>query len=192
MIKINLLPVREAKRQAGIRRQGILLGIAAGVGVAISISLNMAVEAKTSAKQAEISTANQELAKLKKTREEVERYRVEKEEIERKLNVIARLQKNRSGPVRVLDELASRIPERMWLEKLSFEGSTMNISGVSIDAEIVAEFLTRLSDSDFIDSVELDGTTVAQTNGLMLNKFSVRCRIATGGEQQVPAAAAKR
>ncbi len=191
MIKINLLPVREAKRQASIRRQGIFLGIAVGIGVLISAGLNLSVAAEAKAKQTEIAKAQADLTKLKETRAEVDRYRKEKEEIERKLLVISRLDKNRTGQVRILDEVATRIPERMWIEKLTFKDSEMLVKGVSIDAEVVAEFLSALSESPLISDVELEGTTVQDTNGLLLNKFSVRCKLALGDGSKTVASAGK-
>lgn len=183
MIQINLLPVREAKRQATVRKQGILLGLGAGAGLIVAIGLNLTVNAQARAKQAEIVQAQAELAKLQETRKEVEKYRKEKEEIERKLLVISRLEENRTGQVRILDEIAERIPERMWLEELNLQGNSLSLKGVSIDAEIVAEFLTALSGSELFRDVELDGTTVKDSDGLRLNVFGVRSRIGVEPEE---------
>jgi Tfp pilus assembly protein PilN len=102
--------------------------------------------------------------------------------------VITRLEMNRTGQVRVLDEIAARIPERMWLEELTLKDQSLSIKGVSIDAEIVAEFLTAMSASPMFRNVELDGTAVKEDGELKLNVFSVRCQV--GGEIQNPAAPA--
>lgn len=174
MIRINLLPVREARRQANVRKQGILLGLGAVAGVVVSMGLNLTVSAQAKAKQAEIVAATAELDKLKETKAEVERYRQERDEIDRKLTVIARLEENRTGPVRILDDIATRIPERMWLQELSLKGGELSIRGVSIDAEIVAEFLTVLTDSEWVRDVELEETTLKEEGGLKLNIFRVR------------------
>lgn len=180
MIRINLLPVREAKRQAGLKRQGIFLGIGAAAGVALSVCLNVAVTTQARAKEAAIREAQAELTKLQATRKEVEKYRAEKEEIERKLNVINQLERSRTGQVRILDEIATKIPDRMWLSELSLENGRMTMTGVSIDAEIVAEFMTLLADSERISDVELEETTVKQQEGLMLNVFKIQGRYGGG------------
>jgi type IV pilus assembly protein PilN len=173
MIRINLLPVREAKRQANLRKQSVFLGLAAGVGVCLSIVLGVAMAARTSAKEAQIAAATLELKKLEETRNEVEKYRAEKEEIERKLGVIASLDQTRTGQVRILDEIATRIPERVWLDGLEMKNGKLSMSGVSIDAEIVAEFMTAISASDLFRNVELVETTLKEKDGLKLNAFRV-------------------
>jgi type IV pilus assembly protein PilN len=173
MIRINLLPVREAKRQANLRKQGVFLGLAAGVGVCLSMVLGVAVAARTSAKEAQIQAATIELKKLEETRNEVEKYRAEKEEIERKLSVIASLEQTRTGQVRILDEIATRIPERVWLDSLELKNGKLSMSGVSIDAEIIAEFMTALSASEQIRDVALEETTLKEKDGLKLNAFRI-------------------
>ena len=176
MIRINLLPVREAKRQANMRKQGALLGVAAGMGVLLSVAWNLTIVSAASAKQAEIRDAKKELKQLESTREEVERFREEKEDIENKLSVIQNLQRNRTGQVRILDEIADRIPERMWIESLDLSGGNVKIGGVSIDAEVVAEFLNALAASPELRDVDLEETTLVKTDGLKLNKFRVTAR----------------
>jgi type IV pilus assembly protein PilN len=185
MIRINLLPVREAKRQASIRRQGVILGAAAGVGVALSLMINMWASAKVSDVQRQINDATQKLGALKETRKEVEAYRQREEEIKRKLDTIARLESDRTLQVRILDDIATRIPERMWLHELALKAGKMTMTGVSIDAEIVAEFLSSLSDSPLFYDVELEETRLREQNGLKLSTF----KIVSGYGTREPAAA---
>ena len=186
MIRINLLPVRETKRQANLRKQAVFLGIAAAAGVCLSMVLGFSVAARTSQKEAQILTATEELQKLQKTRDEVEKFRAEKAEIERKLGVIASLEKTRTGQVKIFDEIATRIPERVWLDEMSLKEGVITLSGVSIDAEIVAEFMTSLSGSEMFRDVTLTETTLKEKDGLKLNAFQIQARY---GPEPVTAAA---
>ncbi len=180
MIRVNLLPVREARRQAGIRQQAMILGVSAGVGLLVCIWLQVSLASKQSAQQRQIAAAKAELKELDATRTQVERFRKEREEIERKLKVIADLEKNRTGPVRVMDEIATRIPKRMWLTEFSMNAGVLKLEGVSLDAEIVAAFLTSLEESPLISNVELEGTRLEERDGLKLNTFSVSSRYEHG------------
>jgi len=184
MIRINLLPVREAKRQAGLRKQAIFVGMAAGVGVLLSALLGLSVAARTSAKATQIRAATEELSKLEKTRDEVEKYRKEKEDIERKLGVIASLERTRTGQVRILDDIATRIPERVWLEELTLKDGVIFLSGVSIDAEVAAEFTTALSSSEQLREIELRQSVLQEKDGLKLTTFQIEGRY--GPEQPKP------
>jgi type IV pilus assembly protein PilN len=189
MIRINLLPVRETKRQANLRKQGVFLGLAAGVGVLLSILLGVSVAARTSDKEKQILTATEELQKLQKIKDEVEKFRAEKAEIERKLGVIANLEKTRTGQVKILDEIATKIPERVWLDEMALRDGVITLSGVSIDAEIVAEFMTSLSSSELFRDVTLSETTLKEKDGLKLNAFQIEARY--GPDPAAAAAAAQ-
>jgi type IV pilus assembly protein PilN len=174
MIRINLLPVREARRQAGVRQQGTLLAITVACAVALSGVIHLAKHSQIVMTRKHITAAQAELRSLDEVRREVERFMKEQEEIEKKLAVIANLERSRSGPVRIMDEIATRIPKRLWLTSLSMKEGVLQLAGVSLDAEIVAAFMTSLSESPIISNVELEETKLEETEGLKLNSFKVR------------------
>jgi type IV pilus assembly protein PilN len=180
MIRVNLLPVREARRQAGIRQQAMILGLSAGVGLLVCVWVHISIAAEQRAHQRQIAAAKIELKGLEATRAQVERFREERVEIERKLKVIDDLEKNRTGPVRIMDEIAQRIPKRMWLTELKMDKGVMTLEGVSLDAEIVAAFLTSLAESKLISNVELDSTRLEERDGLKLNTFEISSRYVHG------------
>jgi type IV pilus assembly protein PilN len=184
MIKINLLPVREARRKANLRQQGILLGIALIAAVVVCGTLHTAIAASISSERARVTAAQAELAKLEETLKEVERFRKEKEEIERKLRVIKRLEESRNGPVRIMDEVSSRIPDRMWLKNMTLRNGVLELDGFGIDNEVIAAFMTSLEESRFLTEVELQSSQLTESKGLKLNEFKISCR-------DVVAAAAK-
>jgi type IV pilus assembly protein PilN len=191
MIRINLLPVREARRQAGLQKQAALLGGAVALGAVICVWMHVSVSSAQSDELRRIIEAKAELKQLEVTRNEVERFRKEKEEIERKLGVIATLEQSRQGPVRIMDEIAMRIPKRMWLTQLKMQGGSLEMSGVSLDAEIVAAFLASLGESELFQDVELDETRLSETDGLKLNSFKIHSRYVNAAVAQGNAPSAK-
>lgn len=193
MIKINLLPVREARRKANLRQQGILLGIALIAAVVVCGTLHTAIAASISSERGRVVAAQTELNKLEETLKQVERFRKEKEDIERKLRVIKRLEDSRSGPVRIMDEISSRIPDRMWLKNMTLRNGLLELSGYSIDNEVIAAFMTSLEESKFLTDVELQSSQLTETKGLKLNEFKISCRdvIATAARQASKAAEKK-
>lgn len=171
MIRINLLPVREARRAANMRKQGVLMGGAAGAGVALSLILSMWMTARISHERALISARETELKKLEEVQKEVKRFQTEQQEIEQKLAIIAQIEAARTGPVKLMDELAQRIPQRVWLTEMKASGGLLELHGHSLDAEIVADFAAALEDSPMLSGVDLRESNLEEVDGLKLAAF---------------------
>jgi len=101
-----------------------------------------------------------------------------KKALEAKIGVIDELDRARSGPVRVLSELAARTPERLWLTSLVTEGKTILMSGQSLDNDLVALFLRSLGESAYFTDVDLDKTEMRESGGLRLMNFRIRAELA--------------
>ncbi len=76
----------------------------------------------------------------------------------------------------MMDEIASRIPERLWLNRMSAKGGVLSLKGLSLDAEIVAAFMTGLEESPLLSKVELLETRLEEIEGLKLNTFEIKGR----------------
>ena len=176
MIRINLLPVREARRQASLRRQAIFLGVAVGLGILLCVALQISMNSRISGRQAMLATKNQELKRLEATQQEVKRFEREKADIEAKLSVITEIEKARIGPVKVMDTIATQIPKRVWLTSLNAKEGALEVQGRSLDAEVVAEFLTNLEATPMLNNLELQETQLKEIEGLKLNTFRFKGR----------------
>jgi len=191
MIHINLLPVREARRAADIRQQVmqlilVLLVVCAGIGF-VHANMNHKIEVA----QARVVQMQRDIDQFKPQLEQVAAFRKKKAQLEKKIDVIDELDRARSGPVRVMSELAARTPERLWLTSVKTSGSTITMKGSSLDNELVAVFLRGLGDSALFKNVDLDGTRLENGSGsLKLVQFGVRAEIDTGkAEPEAPAPA---
>ena len=61
-----------------------------------------------------------------------------------KLDVLDELKAGRTGPVRVLDELATLTPKRLWITKLDEKGGAATITGQAATIDDVSAFMTAL------------------------------------------------
>jgi len=190
MIRINLLPVREARRKADLQQQMALLAGALIASVALSTVVHITVKARAVAAESRIASLNKQIDSFKGQLAEVDAFRKKKADTEKKLAVIQRLDKSRSGPVHVLDELSTRSPERLWITKLEAANGGVKLEGMSLDNEAIAEFLTSLNESDYFDGVELVETELNERDGLKLNAFEIAARITVPGTE-APAEAEK-
>jgi type IV pilus assembly protein PilN len=185
MIEINLLPVREAKRAADLRQQLlqlflVLFLVGAGIGFVHSEMNERLVLAR-----ARVVQMQRDIDQFKPQLEQVAAFRKKKAELEKKIDVIDELDRARSGPVRVMSELASRAPERLWLTSVTTSGGTIQLKGASFDNELVAVFLRGLSDSEYFSNVDLDGTKLEGGGGDMKTvSFAIRANLVTPSDDE--------
>jgi len=174
MIDINLLPVREARRKADVQQLGmqlllVLILAAAGIGFTHSN-----VVARINDSQTRIRQMEADIKQFQPQLDQVAAFRKKKASLEKKIEVIDDLDRQRSGPVRVMDELATHMPERVWITQLATEGGTVKLKGEGMDNELVAQLMRALKDSPFFDKVDLQGTELGNSKeGLKLVKFNV-------------------
>jgi type IV pilus assembly protein PilN len=180
MIQINLLPVREAKRKADIKQNIlelvlmlIVLGTALGFAQAHVMS-------QIDTTQSRIRQMENDIAKFKPQLDQVAAFRAKKAELQKKIDVIAGLDRARRGPVRVMDELATHTPERLWLDSIKTSGTQIELAGQSLDNEVVATFLGALGDSKYFANVDLNSTELGNgPEGLKVVKFKIQASMAS-------------
>jgi type IV pilus assembly protein PilN len=175
MIQINLLPVREAKRKADVKQNVLefvlmMILVAAGIGF---VHADLAANLDTT--QNRITQMQIDIEKFKPQLEQVAAFRAKKAELQKKIDVIAGLDRARKGPVRIMDELATHTPERVWLESVATKGTSLELTGQSLDNELVAVFLGSLGDSPYFQNVDLHSTELGDgPDGLKVVKFRIQ------------------
>ncbi len=197
MIRINLLPVREARRKADLQQLGLTVALALGLAITAVVLFHLSLLHEISSSQERVAQMSQQIDAFKPQLAQVDIYRQKKGDMEKKLGVIANLDRSRSGPVHVLDELATHAPSRLWLDKLEAVASGITLSGMSLDNEVVATFMKALEDSPYFQDVELKATELTERDGLKLNKFEIHATLSnpdaapvTVGAAAAPAAVA--
>ncbi len=192
MIQINLLPVREAKRKADVKQNVLelvlaLIVVAAAVGFA-----HTDLQTKIDTAQGRVTQMQKDIEKFKPQLDQVAAFRAKKAELQKKIDVIAGLDRARKGPVRVMDELATHTPERLWLDSVSTKGTQIELTGQSLDNELVAVFLGSLGDSPYFANVDLNSTELGDgPDGLKVVKFKIQATmVAPQTAQAAPAAGA--
>jgi type IV pilus assembly protein PilN len=145
LIRINLLPVRQAakrKDSAQILILAALVVVGAMVGNYLWYS---STEDRSKRLEANIAETQRRIAELEKVIGEVNNINKRKKEVEDKLKILNELRKGRSGPVRMLDALATAIPNKVAVNTFEESNSTARLSGRAVSHEDVAEFMKSLS-----------------------------------------------
>jgi type IV pilus assembly protein PilN len=186
MIRINLLPVRQLKKQALLRQQLYLFGaILATVTAAVGSiwMLDRRAIARLETQQAELRA---ELGRLKPIVDEVSALERREKLLNARLETIQRLRGNQRGPVQVLDTLSRNLPEQAWLESIEESAGIYKVTGYALTNFAVADLLRNLQRSSEFTAVDLVSSEQTVIAGQEAKKFIIQFRRATRPSQPAP------
>lgn len=173
MIKINLLPIRAAKKKEVVQQQvtilvGVLLAVLVICGAVYGVTYM-----KISAAKKEIAASEQELNRLKKKIGEIDNIKKLQADVKKKLDVLAQLRKEKKGPASRLAKLSGSAPDKLWLTKYVENGPNVSVSGVAFSEELIAEFMRNLQDSGEFTNVELMVSEQLAKGEVKVKRFDV-------------------
>ena len=177
MIRINLLPVREKKKKESTRQMFSILALSLGLVALILAFVHLSLSSQINQVQAQITGYNEEIKRLKIDTKDVEKFKAEKEDLQRRLTIIYNLQRAKTGPVRVLDDLSMALPGKLWLTSLREKNGKMEIKGIAFDNQDIAKFMTNLESYGVIKNVELVISQQLERKELKLKEFTVTCQV---------------
>jgi len=142
----------------------------------------------------QIGRLNQDLAAIAGPYADVSRMHQQKRELREKLRVIAELEAKKVGPLRVLVDLSTATPDKLWLTEFNETGGVMKVSGLGVDEQTVADFMRRLATSSYFREVDLEETTLVDQKGVKHRRFVVKGNVnyLGGAQPQAQAMADKR
>ena len=177
MIKINLLPVRAAKKKETAIQQLAIAGIVVVLTALIISTLYAVKHVQVAAAKDDISSAGNKIKELDTKIGKLNELKALKEQVKKKLDVLSQLRKNKTGPAQRLATLSDLTPEQLWLTSYSESGQDVKISGIAFTEELIAQFMKALEASNNFIAVELvvsEQTVVAETK---LKKFDLTMKL---------------
>lgn len=174
MIRINLIRgKRKKKKEFNVDVLYLLLPILVFAGLLV---FHHSVTGRIARLHTDINKANAEVARLKKQIGEVESFKARKAELQKKVDVISNLQQGRKGPVEIFAALSGTIPEKCWIDHLSIKGDQVAVSGVALNNNTIANFMTALGQSGRFRDVALGSADQTTVSKLKLVKFNLTFR----------------
>lgn len=173
MIRINLLPHRELKRQARQRQIAILAGLTAALGIAIVAVVHVGIITQIENQNGRNKYLQGQIAILDKQIEEIKKLKEQTQALLSRKKVVEALQSNRSDIVHVLDQLARLLPEGIYLQSLKQTGNRLTLTGYAQSNARVSTLMRGLESSPWMSSpilVQISATTV---NNQRLNEFNL-------------------
>lgn len=180
MIHINLLPVRQLKKEALLRQQLYMFGAiiaTVSIGVGAVWLMDRQAMARLEAKQAELR-AN--LDRLKPIVDEVNTLERREKLLNARIETIQRLRSKQRGPVHVLDALSRNLPEQAWLETIDESAGVYKVAGYALTNFAVADLLLNLERSKEFIGVDLISSEQAVIANREIKKFIIQFQRVAG------------
>ncbi|HEX8956816.1 MAG TPA: PilN domain-containing protein [Burkholderiaceae bacterium] len=203
MIRINLLPHREAKRKQNKTAFFRLLAVAAVFAGVIAFliwgyigHLIADQDDRNNLIKTEIKHLDEQIAEIATLKDEIAALKARQQAVED-------LQSDRNQPVYLFDELVKQVPEGVFLKSFKQEGQKVVLVGTAQSNERVSDLLRNLSETNSAwmekpELVEIKASTLGQGReakrvfDFAMNVAIKRPRDAQSVDKNAPASAASR
>ena len=145
MIRINLLPHREAKRKQKQAAFVALLAAGGVAGAAVVLLVGAWNASRISVQNERNLVLKQASAELDKKIGQIKTLKEEIEALKARQQAVEDLQSDRNQPVYVLDELVRQTPDGVYLKSFRQDGQRVTLNGYAQSQERVAELLRNVS-----------------------------------------------
>jgi len=173
MIRINLLPVRVSRKKEAGKQQVVLFAVLL-VGIFLGNFLwSRSRSEELASREQKLRRTKDEIAQLERIIGEVKDIKAQQAELKDKLAVLDKLRAGRQGPVRMLDEIATILPKKLWLRKMEEKAGAVVFDGSASTIEEVSAFMSALRRSAYFSQVELKKTAAKADKQFKLVEFTV-------------------
>jgi len=166
MIRINLLPHREARRKQKQKSFVALLALGGVIGAIVVMLVGAYIASQISVQNQRNEVLKKASAELDKKIGEITNLKEDIAALQARQQAVEDLQGDRNQPVHLLDELVRQTPEGVHLKSVKQSGQRVILTGNAQSQERVAELLRNLSSgSPWLqnpDLTEVRAVTVAQ------------------------------
>jgi type IV pilus assembly protein PilN len=183
-IRINLLPHREQKRLARLRRFVVLAVFFCAAGAVVVAAGFTFLGARLETQNQRNNFLNDEIAKLEKEISEIETLKKERQQLLDRKKVVEKLQSNRGEIVHILDQLIRQLPEGVTLTSVKQTDDHLDISGYAQSGARVSTLMRSLNDSAIFEQPTLNVIKSNTVNGgkLAVSEFELKIKITRSTE----------
>ncbi len=154
MIRINLLS--EGRRPVVARKtrpklsfgdqdpSTLILGAGLVLGVLIAGIWWLLLNSDLNEINGKVAVAQAEVERLRPIIEEVEQFKAKEATLKNKIDVINDLKRKQQGPVHIMDEISKAVPDLLWLDRMTLQGTFVTLQGQAFNTNAVAAFIENL------------------------------------------------
>lgn len=156
MASLNLLPWRERERERKKKEFIALLLGTIGLGAGLIFLANTYVENTIAKQEARNSFLQNQISVLDKNIEKIKDLDTTRKALLDRMSIIEDLQGHRPAIVHLFDEIATALPQGMYLTSLNQTGDLIRLTGKAESNARVSSYMNRLDQSQWLSSSNLN------------------------------------
>ncbi len=156
MVRINLLPWREERRQQLTNEFYVMLGVGLVLGLLLVLGGYWVYDKSIDFQHKRNNYLKAEIAKLDNQIKEIETLESKRDNLLARKRVIEELQASRTQMVHLFDELVGTIPNGVFLEKIQQQGNNITLEGYAQSHSRVSAYMRNLDASPWFKSTEVE------------------------------------
>ena len=174
MTKINLLPWRETHRKEKNKEFYVVLGLCAALAAGVGFGGLKYAEDKVAFQEKRNARLDTEIALLAEELAAIRELEETKNNLLARMEIIQQLQGQRPQIVHTFHEVATRLPDGVFLTSMKQVGEKqLVIEGRAESNARVSALMRRMDRSDYFDNPTLDVIEADQDEGISTFKLSV-------------------
>ena len=177
MIRVNLLPHRQLKREARQRQFGLMAAFTAAVGLALLFMAYTVINAKIKSQTERNNRLTTAITKLDKEIADIKELKNQISTVLERKQVVENLQINRSQAVILLDEISRQLPDGMFLKSIKQAGDLVAIEGVADTNARVATLVRNFDSSARLTAPSLLEIKAVTSNNQKQNVFTMTVKL---------------
>jgi len=155
IVRINLLPHREQRRQARQRQFVSLAVVLVALSLAIILLVHGVFSAQIENQKSRNALLKTEIAKLDEQIKEIDRLREQIQAVISRKQVVETLQANRSEAVHLLDQLVRQLPDGVYLRSIKQVGAKVTLNGYAQSNARVSTLMRNIEASPWVSEPNL-------------------------------------
>ena len=173
MVRINLLPHREQKRQARQRQfVSLVVGLAV-LGLAVVGLGHVVIAQRIENQNSRNALLKGEIAKLDEQIKEIDRLRDQTQALLARKQVVETLQANRTEAVHLIDQLVRQLPDGIYLRSVKQNGTRVTLTGYAQSNARVSTLMRNIEGSPWLTQPELVEIKSVALDKQKVNEFTL-------------------
>ena len=179
MIRLNLLPHREQKRQAR-RREFVTLSIGLAILAAAIVALGHVVLGnQTDNQNSRNALIKSEIAKLDEQIKEIDKLREQTLALLSRKQIVETLQTNRTEAVHLIDQVVRQLPDGIYLRQVKQSDNKVTLIGYAQSNARVSTLMRNIESSPWLEKpalVEIKSVQLPNVAG-KVNEFTLTLQV---------------